>query len=132
VFIKNITETITQASLVNLDFSDLRTVMERGGISSIGIGEAEGENRIQKAVEQALSTPLLDISDISSTYGVLIQITGGEDMTLGEVTQAGELILQKAPNTGRIVWGARVDPSLEGHVKVTAVLTCVTEPGKLK
>ncbi len=132
VFIKNITETITQASLVNLDFSDLRTVMERGGISSIGIGEAEGENRIKKAVEQALSTPLLDVSDISSTYGVLIHITGGEDMTLGEVTEAGELILQKAPNTGRIVWGAKVDASLEGRVKVTAVLTCVTEPGKLK
>ncbi len=130
-FIKNITETITQASLVNLDYSDLRSVVERGGISAIGIGDGEGENRIEKAVEQALSTPLLDVPDISGTYGVLIHITGGEDMTLGEVTHAGELVLQKAPNTGRIVWGAKVDESLAGHVKVTAVLTGVMEPDKL-
>lgn len=131
VFIKNITETITQASLVNLDYSDLRSVVERGGISAIGIGDGEGENRIEKAVGQALSTPLLDVPDISGTYGVLIHITGGEDMTLGEVTQAGELVLQKAPNTSRIVWGAKVDESLAGHVKVTAVLTGVMDPDKL-
>ena len=130
-FIKNITETITQASLVNLDYSDLRSVVERGGISAIGIGDAEGENRIEKAVAQALSTPLLDVSDISGAYGVLIHIAGGEDMTLGEVTQAGEIILQKAPNTGRIVWGAKVDDSLAGHVRVTAVLTCIMDPDKL-
>ncbi len=130
-FIKNISETITQASLVNLDYSDLRSIMERGGISAIGLGEGEGENRIQKAVDQALASPLLDVSDISGAYGVLIHVTGGEDMTLGEVTEAGELILQKAPNTGRIVWGAKVDESLEGRVKVTAVLTCVMDPKKL-
>lgn len=130
-FIKNITETITQASLVNLDYSDMRSVVERGGISAIGIGDAEGENRIEMAMEQALSTPLLDISDISGTYGVLIHIVGGEDMTLGEVSQAGEIILQKAPNTGRIVWGAKVDESLAGHVRVTAVLTGVADPKKL-
>ncbi len=130
-FIKNITETITQASLVNLDYSDLRSVVERGGISSIGIGDAEGENRIEKAMEQALATPLLDVPDISGTYGVLVHIAGGEDMTLGEVSQAGEIILQKAPNTGRIVWGAKVDESLAGHVKVTAVLTGVMDPKKL-
>ncbi len=130
-FIKSITETITQASLVNLDYSDLRSVVERGGLSAIGIGDAEGENRIEKAVEQALSTPLLDVPDISGAYGVLIHIAGGEDMTLGEVTQAGEIILQKAPNTGRIVWGAKVDDSLAGHVRVTAVLTGIMDPGKL-
>ncbi len=130
-FIKNITETITQASLVNLDYSDLRSVVERGGISSIGIGDAEGENRIEKAMEQALSTPLLDVPNISGTYGVLVHIAGGEDMTLGEVSQAGEIILQKAPNTGRIVWGAKVDESLAGHVKVTAVLTGVMDPKNL-
>jgi len=130
-FIKNISETITQASLVSLDYSDLRSVVEGGGISAIGMGEGEGENRIQKAVEQALASPLLDVSDISGAYGVLIHVTGGEDMTLGEVTQAGELILQKAPNTGRIVWGAKVDESLKGRVKVTAVLTCVMDPKKM-
>ncbi len=131
-FIKNITETITQPSLVNLDYSDLRSVVERGGISAIGIGDGEGDNRIEKAVERAISTPLLDVADISSTYGVLIHIAGGEDMTLGEVTQAGEIILQKAPNTGRIVWGANVDEALAGRIRVTAVLTGVADPGKIK
>lgn len=82
-FIKNISETITQASLVNLDFSDLRSVVARGGISAIGMGEAEGEDRIRKAVEQALASPLLDVSDISGTYGVLIHVTGGEDTDSG-------------------------------------------------
>ncbi len=130
-FIKNISETITQASLVNLDFSGLRSVVERGGISAIGMGESEGQNRIQNAVEQALASPLLDIPDISRAYGVMIHITGGEDMTLGEVTEAGEIILEKAPNTGRIVWGARVDESLAGRVKVTAVLTGVIDPREL-
>lgn len=131
-FIKHITETITTASLVNLDYSDLRSVVERGGISSVGIGEAEGENRIQKAVEQALSSPLIDVTDISQAYGVLINIMGGEDMTLGEVAQAGELLLQKAPNIERIVWGAKVDESLKGHVRVSAVMTGVADPDKLK
>ncbi len=132
VFIKNLTETITEASLVNLDFSDFRTVVHRGGLSAIGIGESEGGNRIENAVEQALSAPLLDVADISAAYGVLIHIAGGEDMTLGEVTQAGEIMLQKAPNTGRIVWGAKVDESLAGRVRVTAVLTGVSDPKNLK
>ncbi len=131
-FIKNLTETIIEPSLVNLDYSDMRSIMERGGISAIGIGEGEGEKRIEKAVEQALATPLLDVADISAAYGVLIHIMGGEDMTLGEVTQAGELMLQKAPNTGRIVWGAKVDESLAGRVRVTAVLTGVSDSKSVK
>lgn len=131
-FIRNLTETIIQPSLVNLDYSDLRTIMERGGVSAIGIGDAEGEKRIEKAVEQAVSTPLLDVTDISAAYGVLIHIVGGEDMTLGEVTQAGEIMLQKAPNTGRIIWGAKIDESLAGHVRVTAVLTGVSNPDNVK
>jgi cell division protein FtsZ len=131
-FIKNLTETIIQPSLVNLDYSDLRTILERSGISAIGIGEAEGDKRIEKAVEQAISTPLLDVVDITGAYGVLIHIMGGDDMTLGEVMQAGELMLQKAPNTGRIVWGAKVDETIAGHVKVTAVLTGVSDPKNIK
>ncbi len=131
-FIKNLTETIIHPSLVNIVYSDMRSIMERGGISAICIGEAEGEKRIEKAVEQALTTPLLEVSDISSAYGMLIHIMGGDDMTLGEVAQAGELMVKKAPNTGRIIWGAKVDEALAGHVRVTAVLTGVSDPDKLK
>lgn len=127
-FIKNLTDTITQPSLVNLDYADLRAVMERGGISSIGIGEAGGANRVEEAVSQAISTPLLDVTNISSAFGVLIHITGGEDMTLDEVSMAGEQIMEKISDTKRIIWGAKVDTSLVETVRVMAVLTGVQSP----
>ncbi|NJD77900.1 MAG: cell division protein FtsZ [Candidatus Methanoperedens sp.] len=127
-FVKNLTDTITQPSLVNLDYADLRAVMERGGISSIGIGESDGSDRVEKAVAQAISTPLLDVTDISSSYGVLVHIVGGEDLTLEEVAVAGELIMDKVPNTKRIIWGAKVDNNLTGAVRVMAVLTGVESP----
>ena len=127
-FVKNLTDTITQPSLVNLDYADLRAVMERGGISSIGIGEGDGVERVTKAVSQAISTPLLDVTNISDCYGVLIHIVGGEDLTLEEVAVTGELIMDKVPNTKRIIWGAKVDNSLTGKVRVMAVLTGVESP----
>jgi cell division protein FtsZ len=127
-FVKNLTDTITQPSLVNLDYADLRAVMERGGISSIGIGEGDGEDRVEKAVVQAVSTPLLDVRDISASFGVLVHIVGGEDLTLEEVAVAGELIMDKVPNTKRIIWGAKVDNNLTGMVRVMAVLTGVESP----
>lgn len=127
-FVKNLTDTITQPSLVNLDYADLRAVMERGGISSIGIGEGDGEDRVGKAVAQAISTPLLDVRDISESYGVLIHIVGGEDLTLEEVAVAGELIMDRVPSTKRIIWGAKVDDQLTGSVRVMAVLTGVESP----
>jgi len=102
--------------------------MEQGGIGAIGIGENCGEDRIARAVSQALAVPLLDISDISATYGVLIHIVGGEDMTLEEVAVAGELIKDRVPDTKRVSWGARVDASLTGRVCIMAVLTGVKSP----
>jgi cell division protein FtsZ len=134
-FVKNLTDTITQPSLVNLDYADLRAVMERGGVSSIGIGEGDGAERVSKAVAQAISTPLLDVTDISASYGVLIHIVGGEDLTLEEVAVTGEMIMDKVPNTKRIIWGAKVDNNLTGKVRVMAVLTGVESPfvsGKVK
>ncbi|MBU3967022.1 MAG: cell division protein FtsZ [Euryarchaeota archaeon] len=127
-FVKNVTETITQPSLINLDYADLRAVMERGGICAIGIGEGDGEDRVARAVSQALAVPLLDISDMSATYGVLIHIVGGEDMTLEEVAVAGELIMDRVPNTKRVIWGAKVDSNLTGRVRVMSVLTGVASP----
>jgi cell division protein FtsZ len=72
------------------------------------------------------------VVDITGAYGVLIYIMDGDDVTLGEVMQAGELMFQKAPNTGRIVWGAKVDETIAGHVKVAAVLTGVSDPKNIK
>ena len=90
--------------------------------------QGDGEDRVEKAVSQALATPLLDITDISTAYGVLIHIVGGEDMTLEEVAVAGEQIMDKIPNTKRVIWGAKVDPGLSGRVRVMAVVTGVTCP----
>ncbi len=125
-FVKNITDTITLPSLVNLDFADLHAIMEGGGIASIGIGEGGRSNRVNKAVDQALGTPLLDIDDISAAHGVLIHITGGDDMTLEEVATVGEQIMEKVPNTRQVIWGANIDPAYTGKVKVMAVLTGVS------
>jgi cell division protein FtsZ len=127
-FVKNLTDTITQPSLVNLDYADLRAVMERGGISSIGIGEGDGVDRVIKAVSQAIATPLLDVTNFNDCYGVLIHIVGGEDLTLEEVAVTGELIMDKVPNTKRIIWGAKVDNNLTGKVRVMAVMTGVQSP----
>jgi cell division protein FtsZ len=124
-FVKNITEAIAVPSLMNIDYADLRTITERGGISSIGIGENDGDDRVAEAVSQALGMPLLDIADISATKGVLVHIAGGEDMTLEEVAKVGEIVASKVPHTSNIAWGARVDETITGRVRVMAVLTGV-------
>jgi len=124
-FVKNITEAIAVPSLMNIDYADLRAITERGGISSIGIGEGDGEGRVSTAVSQALATPLLDVANISATKGVLIHIAGGEDMTLEEVAKVGEVVAAKVPHTTNIAWGARVDETITGRVRVMAVLTGV-------
>jgi cell division protein FtsZ len=81
-----------------------------------------------KAVSQAIATPLLDVTNFSDCYGVLIHIVGGEDLTLEEVAVTGEMIMDKVPNTKRIIWGAKVDTNLTGKVRVMAVLTGVESP----
>ncbi len=136
-FVKGITETITTASLINIDFADLRAIMEKRGIAAMGVGEASGEDRIERAVQTALDAQLLDIKDSTKAFGVLIHVVGGEDITLDEVTQAGEMITRSLPPKARVVWGARVDPSLQGRVRVMVVLTGVEstflaeQPGKV-
>ena len=122
-FVKGITETITTASLINIDFADLRAIMEGRGIAAIGVGEGSGEDRIERAVQSALDAQLLDIKDSTKAFGVLIHVAGGEDITLDEVTQAGEMVTRSLPPKARVVWGARVDPSLQGKVRVMVVLT---------
>ena len=127
-FIKSITETITQPSLMNLDYADLKAVLEKGGVSSFGIGEAEGEDRVEKAVERAVSAPLLDIPDLSSAHGLLIHITGGQEMTLEEVARVGELMAEHVPGTKRIIWGANVDDTMTGRIRIMALFASVGNP----
>lgn len=127
-FIKSITETITQPSLMNLDYADLKAVLEKGGISSFGIGEADGLGRVENAVQRAISAPLLDIPDLSSAHGLLIHITGGQEMTLEEVARVGELMAQRVPGTKRIIWGANVDDTMTGRIRVMALFASVGNP----
>lgn len=127
-FIKSVTETITQPSLMNLDFADLKAVLEKGGVSSFGIGEAEGEDRVEKAVERAIAAPLLDIPDLSSAHGLLIHITGGQEMTLEEVARVGELMAEHVPGTKRIIWGANVDDAMTGRIRIMALFASVGNP----
>ncbi len=125
IFVKDITETITTASLINLDFMDLRAVMEKRGIAALGAGYGQGENRVEKAIRVALDGQLLDVNDVTKAYGVLIHVSGGMDMTLEEVTKAGELVMHSLPKKAKIVWGARVNSEMEGSVHVMVALTGV-------
>ena len=127
-FIKSITETITLPSLMNLDFADLKAVLENKGISSFGIGESEGPDRVKKAVLKAVSAPLLDIPDLGSAHGLLIHINGGQDLTLEEVAHVDELMAQQVPGTKRIIWGANVDETMTGRIRIMALFASVGNP----
>lgn len=127
-FIKDLSETIAIPSLMNMDFADLRSIMVKGGICAIGVGEGSGDNKIQNAVEQALNTQLLDIADISKAQGALIHVEGGEDMTLDDVNRAGELVVNRISPTAKAAWGARVNSKLTDKVNTTVVLTGVESP----
>ncbi len=124
-FIKGVTETITTASLINMDYADLKAIMSDSGLASIGIGEGTGETRVEQAVEKALNGRLLDIEDVTKAKGLLIHVSGGEDLTLSEVNRAAEIMKRSLPPNAKIIWGARVDQELQGAVSVMAVVTGV-------
>jgi len=122
--IKGITEMITMPGLVNLDFADLKTVMKRGGVAMIGLGEAEGENKAVNAVIEALNSPLLEV-DISDATGALVNVTGGEDMTISEAERVVEEIYSRVDPNARIIWGTTVDPKLKRNIRAMLVITGV-------
>ena len=122
--IKGITEMITMPGLVNLDFADLKTVMKRGGVAMIGLGEAEGENKAVNAVIEALNSPLLEV-DISEATGALVNVTGGEDMTISEAERVVEEIYSRVDPNARIIWGTTVDPNLKRNIRAMLVITGV-------
>jgi cell division protein FtsZ len=124
-FVKGVTETITTASLINLDYADLRAIMSGAGLASIGIGDGLGESRVEQSVEKALNDRLLDIEDVTKARGLLIHVAGGEDLTLYEVNHAAEIMKRSLPPKAKIIWGARVDKELQGAVTVMAVVTGV-------
>jgi len=122
--VKGIAELVTKTGLVNLDFADIRAVMKEGGVALIGVGESDTENRAVEAVEKAVNNPLLD-ADISGANGALINVVGGEDMTLDEARKVVETISEKLDDDARIIWGAQISKDLEKTIRTMLIVTGV-------
>jgi len=125
--VKGITELITMPGLVNLDFADVRTVMEKGGVAMIGLGESDSDSKAQDSVKSALRSPLLDV-DISSANSALVNVTGGTDMSIEEAEGVVEEIYDRIDPDARIIWGTSVDEELEGEMRTMIVVTGVESP----
>src|SRR3954462_7135388 len=121
--VRGVTDLMMVHGLVNLDFADIRTVMAEMGKAMMGTGEAEGDNRAIRAAEAAISNPLLEDTSIAGARGLLINITGGEDMTLFEVDQAANRVREEVAEDANIIFGSAVDDSLSGKVRVSVVAT---------
>ena len=120
--VQGICDLITTPGLINLDFADVRTVMQDAGSALMGIGYSTGPNRGREAAERALGSPLID-AEIVSARGILLSIAGGDDLSLVEVNEAAEVVRQTATDETNIIFGATVDPRLTGQVWVTVVAT---------
>ena len=125
--VKGITELITKPGLVNLDFADVRTVMEKGGVAMIGLGESDSESKAQDSVKSALRSPLLDV-DISGANSALVNVTGGNDMSIEEAEGVVEEIYDRIDPDARIIWGTSIDEELEGSMRTMIVVTGVDSP----
>ncbi len=125
--VAGITETISQPSLINLDFADVRAIMSNKGLSMIAVGENKSVNKVQEAVADTLNNTLLDV-DIGGASGALVHITGGPDLTLGEANMAGEMLTERVDPKATVIWGARIDPSFENRIQIIAIFTGVHSP----
>ncbi len=125
--VKGITELVTKTGLVNLDFADVKAVMTNGGVSLISIGEDDTNNRAFEAVEKAISNPLLD-ADISNGNGALINVIGGEDLSLAEYKKIIEIVSEKLSPDAKIISGAQISKDLEGTIRVMLIITGVKSP----
>ncbi|HVY01308.1 MAG TPA: cell division protein FtsZ [Candidatus Nanoarchaeia archaeon] len=122
--VKGITELVTRAGLVNLDFADVKAVMSNGGVSLIGIGESDSKDRAKEAVERAISNPLLDV-DITNATGALVNIIGGNNLSLAEYNQVMEIISTKVAQDAKIISGAQISADMDKAIKVLLIVTGV-------
>ncbi|MEM2838917.1 MAG: cell division protein FtsZ [Thermoplasmata archaeon] len=124
--IKGLTEIITKPGLVNLDYSDIRTVMNEGGVAFVGIGEADDEDpkeRVETAVNEALNSPLLGEIDLAEAKGALIRVVGGPDMTVSQAERAAEVVGSRISRRARLIWGCSIEKELEGQIRVLLIVT---------
>ena len=125
--VKGIVETIALPSLINLDFADFRTIMSKGDVAIVGMGQSDAPDRAEEASRNALNHLLLDV-EYQGADGALIHISGGTDMSLGEAVRAAESVTEIMDEKSMVIWGARVDPNLNNLLRVTLVLTGIRSP----
>ncbi len=125
--VKGITELVTRPGLVNLDFADVRAVMTNGGLAMIGMGDSDTENRAPEAVERALNNPLLDI-EIDNAKGALINVSGGNDMTIRECQEIVETVASRLSPDAKIIWGAQIVKELGDSIRAMLIITGVNSP----
>ena len=121
--IQGISDLILVPGLINLDFADVKTIMSGMGVAMMGTGIADGDNRAMLAAEKAISSPLLEDGSVNGARGVIINVTGGPDLSLMEVNEASCVIQEAAHEDANIIFGAVVDPTLKGKVKITVIAT---------
>jgi cell division GTPase FtsZ len=126
--IQGISDLILVPGLINLDFADVKTIMSGMGLAMMGTGVADGEDRAVEAARRAISSPLLEGSSVNGARGVIINITGGPDLTLVEVSEASSIVQEAADEDANIIFGAVVDSLLKGRVKITVIATGFAPP----
>jgi len=120
--IQGISDLIAVPAMINLDFADVKTVMESGGMAHMGIGTGSGENRLVEAAKNAISSPLLE-TNIDGARAVLINVTGGEDISIVDINEAANLIMEEADPDANIIFGAGIDESMGDEVRITVIAT---------
>ncbi len=126
--VQGIAELITRPGLINVDFADVRTVMSEMGMAMMGSGRAVGENRAVEAAEAAIASPLLEDVNLAGARGILVNVTAGMDMAIGEFEQVGETVRGFASDNATVVVGTVIDPEMEGELRVTVVATGLGQP----
>ena len=125
--VKGITELVTSSGLVNLDFADIKTIMANGGVSLIGMGESDSNDRANEAVDKALNNPLLDV-DIKNAQGALVNVIGGMDLSLDEYKQVVQRIGEQLSPDAKLISGAQISKDMEKSLKVMVIITGVKSP----
>lgn len=125
--VKGVTELVTTSGLVNLDLADIKSIMANGGVSLIGMGESDTGQRALEAVEKAINNPLLDV-DISNASGALINVIGGNDMSLDECKLIVETVGDKLNAEAKLIWGAQISPDMEKSIRILLIVTGVKSP----
>ena len=121
--VQGIAELITRPGLINVDFADVRTVMSEMGMAMMGSGKSDGENRAREAAEAAIASPLLEDVDLSGARGILVNVTAGMDMSIGEFEEVGNTVKEFASDNATVVVGTVIDPEMSGELRVTVVAT---------